>query len=145
MMHFSRANVRNILFIYYGHPNMNQWVFLDFATRRAKKVHPEAKIHVLTNLRIRLPGVVTHYDSNLPANYLAKLHIYEVLDEPFIYLDNDVYLQRPFQERHLDYDLPFLLFNVTGLFHYPTPMELPAGLKRYNSGIVYVPSPIEGM
>lgn len=116
--------------------------------KQIRILYPKTKIHILTNKKISLQ------DENLTFHYfkehddlLTKYKVLNLIDEPAMYLDLDILLNKKFSENHLDTEFPFNLFRrYKG--NLPAIQKIP-GLSHiknaYNSGIIWVKHPIQNI
>jgi hypothetical protein len=135
----------------YGLARLNDYykdvdLFHNLIIKQIDKLYKDEgyKIHVLTNVDIPSSNkVIYHYSDTLePSNY-AKLRIFGLLNEPAMYLDNDIILLKKFEEKHLVTDNAFNLFQE---YDVALPKGMPSWMleyPHYNSGIVWIPRPNE--
>lgn len=98
-------DIDNFIVMFYQLPDTNAF-FPDYETLnecnrlcyrnmldQLRRLYPRTKVHVITNfsgLKSEL-GVYIHH-ADLEHNFLNKFRIFELLDEPAMYLDLDVVL-----------------------------------------------------
>lgn len=121
---------------------------LAHAVTSLRTHHPQSTIHLLTNADAPADlGLVVHHRPDLPKNNLSKLEVFRLLDRPFMYMDIDVQVNRPFTDDHAVClgDSPFSMFSYTSKrmdYSQLTPFSLPFRVApRYNSGVMYVKWP----
>jgi hypothetical protein len=133
LIDYKHAYQSDNLINYYHHHDK----FFLLAVRQIKKIYHDAVIHVITNRPQKKDGLLYHYFPNLENNNYAKLHIFDLLDEPALYMDTDVLLLKRFE------NLPDVeCFNL--FQEYKNSMFLPEhmqGYTHYNTGIVWIPQP----
>lgn len=138
-MNFILVNYQNRydktkLIQYYENNNL----FHKIIIKQINKFHPNSNIHIVTDVKTKDKGnLFYHYIENLEKNNYAKLNVLDLLDEPSIYLDNDIILNKPF-------NLP-ITDNSFNLFQeYKDYSKLPENMrlyKHYNTGIVQINKP----
>ena len=74
--------------------------FLNISIKMLSHFYPDSTIHILTNdsLKSSSKNVCIHIKSDLPRNHLAKFKIYNLINEPAMYMDTDILINRPFPE-----------------------------------------------
>jgi hypothetical protein len=165
-MLYVTPKIKNFLILDYSvHPKDDGWIrmrrdrFPDsdriaqlsfgFAVRQLKRFYPQSFIHVLTNKpQSNSRNIVYHLDVEYSFPF-CKLVIYRLLDEPFMYIDTDIILHRPFTHRHLETQNSFNLFttlhgHTNWLAELIRPFPRPV-TSRYNSGLIWVAQPDPGL
>lgn len=107
--------------------------------RQIRNLYPDASIHVITDTQRKEDGVTWHYIPDLEKNNYAKLHVFSLLNEPAIYIDNDIILVRRFATEELPSQSPFNLYQTYKDVSRLTP-EMQK-YKHYNTGIIYIAKP----
>lgn len=118
---------------YYKHSDR----FFLLAVRQIKKIYPEAVIHVITDQPIKSNDFIYHYIEGLEKNNYAKLHIFDLLDAPTLYMDTDILLLKRFE--NLPNEECFHLFQ-----EYQEMTSLPKSMQKYphyNTGVIWIPKP----
>jgi hypothetical protein len=114
--------------------------FLFFAQiNRIRQLYPSSKIHVISNLPLEETGFILH-ETNMPDNWTSKFQIYSLLKEPAMYLDGDVVLLRPFENKHLETKERFNCYTEMTYNYIPRITNVPNG-KTYNAGVIWIPRP----
>lgn len=130
--------------------NMNDWdhvqeLLFKQQIKQLKKIYPNCSIHVITNN----PEIKSYKNINVHliecnSNHLCKLFAYGLLKEPSMYIDNDIIINKKFEEKHLPFENPFnfymksMPYNVQDL----SPKKLPVLMDHhYNGGIIWIPKP----
>lgn len=121
---------------------------LHMMYRQLDIFYPNAKIHIVTNEH-NLPKndrVIFHYFSDLNG-LMSKFKIFNLIEEPAMYLDLDVLLTRQFEDKHLETEFPFNVFrkykgNIPAIQGIPGLQDV---VRAYNTGIVWVKEPNEKM
>lgn len=74
--------------------------FLNISVKMLSHFYPESTIHILTNdaLKSSSKNVCVHIKSDLPRNHLSKFKIYNLINEPAMYMDTDILINRQFPE-----------------------------------------------
>ncbi len=118
--------------------------FLDISIQRISKLYPKSKIHILTNEKIVFNEneyeIFQHVNKDLPRNHLAKLKIYSLLNEPCMYMDSDILLNRQFSEDDLRCSSRFKLFRGSLMPRIANYLHLD-NFKLHNAGIVWIKEP----
>lgn len=117
--------------------------FLLLSLNRIVELYPESKIHILTNQRISISKkarIYQHVVEDLPRNHLAKFMIYNLLDEPCMYLDTDIILNRRFNEEDLQCEGKFNMFRSYHLKRLADYLGIDDFIA-YNAGIVWIKEP----
>ena len=115
----------------------------DRSVTRIQKLYPKAHIHVLTNEEGCNTDMITYHHMGFVSNHICKFQIYGLLTEPAMYVDCDVMIIRPFEERHLA-GAPFNCFTADGGVDLQqfTPKKLPIKtVTFYNAGLIWIPGP----
>lgn len=109
------------------------------------KFHPNAKIHVITNTRSETCGnTIYHHVPDLPLDNRAKFLVFGLLDEPAMYVDDDLLFHRPFAEAHTPNGSPFNCYKVWERMSFQAVSKVELKIKegdRYNNGVVWIPKP----
>jgi hypothetical protein len=117
----------------------------DLTVKQLTAIHPDANIHVLTNSRHDDFGKVKfHLDENLPRDNRAKFRIFGLIDEPAMYVDDDIIFYRPFAEEHMPKEVPFTHFQPWEWLNFQEIASQPLAVKegwRYNGGIIWINKP----
>lgn len=137
-MNFILVNYKNDYCIkkladYYTHSDK----FFLLSIRQIKKIYPDAVIHVIADRLMKSNDFICHYIENLEKNNYAKLNIFDLLDEPALYIDTDVLLIKRFE--NLPNEECFYLFQ-----EYQELSLLPKFMQKYthyNTGVVWIPKP----
>ena len=141
----------NFILVYfktvYGLDRLNDYykdvdLYHDLMIEQIGRVYDDYKIHVITNVdRPSTNRVIYHYSDMVePSNY-AKLRMFGLLDEPAMYMDNDIILMRKFEDKHLKTDNAFNMFQE---YDVALPKGMPPWMleyPHYNSGVVWIPKP----
>jgi len=112
--------------------------------KRIRQLYNESKIHIITDsLEVAIDGVYWHYMPEIEKNNYAKLFIFGLLNEPAVYLDNDVILLRRFKKEELPLDSPFNLYTQYKEEDKKRVLEHGLGVNynHYNTGVVWIPNP----
>lgn len=113
----------------------------EIIIKRLKKLYPECKIHVITDKK-NLHNVESYIFPNLPRNNFAKLYIFGLLNEPAIYIDNDILLIKKFLPDDLKTENAFNLFAEYRNADYKSLSKfIKLKYKHYNTGVVFVNKP----
>lgn len=116
---------------------------LTFMIEQIKSLYPESKINLMTNTDLSPEGCVIH-KMNIASNHTAKLEIYSLLDEPAMYLDCDIIMQRRFNEKELSCEGNFKLYSLSKQIDLSGFASQPIESKKYNvynAGVVWIPKP----
>jgi len=117
----------------------NTDAFHELMLRQIDNLYEDYEIHVITNQRRKSTNRVRyHYFENLEKNLYAKLQVFGLLDEPAMYLDNDILLVRKFENKHLVGD-PFNLYQIYDLI--PLLPEHMQSYTHYNTGVMWISKP----
>ena len=118
--------------------------FLNLCLKRIFDLYPNSKVHILTNkkiaIRSSLRNVYQHIDSDLPRNHLAKLKLYNTIDEPCLYMDTDIVLHRRFLESELHCPGQFKMFQSYRMEKLAAYLDL-SDFLAYNAGMIYIKEP----
>jgi hypothetical protein len=125
--------------------NKNQQFMFDTMVEQLNFFYPLAKIHVLTNEKHEdFNNLIWHYHPELESNHNSKLLLYGLLDEPAMYIDNDILINKPFKKKHLATESPFNLYRLSTA----RPLQSLARKKldvksdkQYNCGMIWIPRP----
>lgn len=139
LVHFKTTYTQPKLVDYYKDLDQMHTLMIDQLT----SFYPDCKIHVVTNEhKQNTANVIYHYrDTN--TNY-AKLHMFGLLDEPAMYLDSDIILLRPWEEKHLQAEGNFNLyqkFDVGLPEGFPEQYKFMYDYPHHNSGMIWIPRP----
>lgn len=119
-------------------------LFHDLMIEQIQRLYNDCKIHVITNVDKKSTNkVIYHYSDLVEASNYAKLRMFGLLNEPAMYLDNDIILNRKFEERYLITDNAFNMYQE---YDVPLPKGMPDWMfnyPHYNSGIIWIPKPDE--
>lgn len=109
---------------------------------RIKKLYPQSKIHLITNIKdyIGVDFDFLHF-FNSSSNHLIKFEIYGLLDEESIYLDADVLVKRIFFEEELETKFDFKFFNLSNHIKIDQISNYQNRSSVYNAGVVYIKVP----
>lgn len=110
-------------------------------------LYPKCTIHVITNEHKENTANVVYHYRETNTNY-AKLHMFSLLDEPAMYVDCDIILLRPWEEKHLQAEGAFTLyqpFDVGLPKGFPEQYEFMYQYQHYNSGMIWIPRPDKAM
>jgi hypothetical protein len=117
------------------------WKFYDLMIKQLNRVYEKPRIHVLTNRKLEpKPNVIYHIDEGIEQSNYAKLYVFGLLDEPAMYIDNDILINRPFEAKHMP-DVPFNIFQP---YHSQNQHSLPERMRCYphfNTGIIWIGQP----
>lgn len=108
--------------------------------KQIRSLYPHANIHLITNRPRPSPDIISHIQPDLEPNNYAKLRIFDLIDEPAMYLDNDILLVRPFDQDHL-LGRPFNLYQKYSPENMSRLPEGQRGYPHFNTGIVWVSEP----
>ena len=136
-----------------GNIDMVAWADIHFRLLRQqiaqiRSMYPRAKIHLITS-ELNVPSnVICHWSPASPKNHICKLAIYDLLDEPAMYIDSDILLLRPFEEQHLTTTNSFNTYrsHSTYDFRKVASKELPFHIPcQPNAGMVWIPKPSKAL
>lgn len=104
--------------------------------------YPKAFIHVLTNQNINKQKNLIVYKKELENNHCCKFLIYDLLDEPAMYLDCDVIIKRTFNQSEIETTYPVKFFRKSGECDFSKlSHKINKTLEIYNAGIVWIAQP----
>lgn len=130
--------------------NMADWdnvqeILFKQQIKQLNKFYPNCNIHVITNnSNLKSNNNFTAHLVDWKSSHLCKLFAYGLLKEPAMYMDNDILMNRKFEEKHLPIDNPFnfymksLIYDVQKLSSEKLPVEMD---HHFNGGIIWIPNP----
>jgi hypothetical protein len=127
------ADIKDFILLEWNH-DLFQIRMRNNMVRQLRHYHPNASIHLLTNQRRQEEGVIVHYKPHLHRGHLSKFRVFSLLDRPAMYLDCDIILTRPFEQKHIKTNNPFFLY-----YWYPWPPFY--HYKHYNGGMIWIQRP----
>ena len=121
-------------------------VYFNHWVENVKSFYPDAKLYAITNKKELAHGVIPIYSEWPKPFMLNKFKLFNALPEPFMYLDCDVVLKRPFEKRHLVEDKPFNCFAATTNINLNLMIGQNLGEKfscvpKINAGVIWVSKP----
>jgi hypothetical protein len=123
----------------------SQEVLFEIMKRQLWHFHPNAHIHVLTNIKdCKNESNLTFHYRDFKSNHICKFLLYNLIPEPAIYLDCDIVLFSEFNKYHLETKERFNLFSVSRhldlqrISRTSLPVEVNTLL---NAGVIYIKSP----
>lgn len=134
----------------YSCMNMEEWdnVQEDLYQQQIKqlnKIYHGCTIHVLTNDALRIDqNVIIHCFPELESNHVSKLKVYGLIDEPAMYLDNDIIINRRWNDDQLPMQNPINLYiqsknyDIQALASKSLPIKI---TYHYNAGVIWIPKP----
>ena len=138
-----------------GNMDMQKWhevqeMLYKQQIKQLKYLYPKATIHVLTNdeKRLKEKDVTVHYKKDMPSCHLAKLNVYGLIDEPAMYIDNDIIIVRKWNQKELETDAPFNLYrkNSQEELQKWAKEKLPVdGNGYFNAGIIWIKKPSKSL
>jgi hypothetical protein len=108
-----------------------------------RRFYPKTRIHVLTNMEDQPVSDLIYHKKNFWPDHTCKFLLYNLLDRPAMYIDTDILLLKPFQEKHMA-GRPFncfaisLLENLQEMSSKPLPVPVNA---IYNAGLMWIAEP----
>lgn len=140
-------DVRNV----YGDMDMNKWdcVQEDLYKQQIKQIksfYPKANIHVLTNDEKRLneKDIIVHFKKDMPSSHISKLLVYGLLDEPAMYIDNDIIICRKWNDQELETENPFNFYIQSGKYNIQAiakeKLHVPLD-NHWNAGVIWIKKP----
>jgi hypothetical protein len=114
---------------------------LNLSCSRIKELYPKSEIHLISNQKTELP-VTHHIFENMEKQHTTKLLMYGLLNEPAMYIDNDVLLVRPFNINHLEVESPINPYNLNyrKIFTHKS-----IQYQYYSASVVYIKNPCKIM
>jgi len=134
----------------YASMNMQEWDDVQESLyqqqiKQLKTIYPKCVIHLLTNDISRVdPNVVIHCFPNLNSNHVSKLKVYGLISEPAMYLDNDIIINRKWNNEQLPTQNPMNMYvrspdyDIQALASKNLPIQIN---HHYNAGIIWIPKP----
>lgn len=123
----------------------SQEVLFEIMKRQLWHFHPNAHIHILTNKKNQKDeSNLTHHYRDFESNHTCKFLLYNLIQEPAIYVDCDIVLLSGFNEDYLDTRERFNLFSVSRYLdlQHISRTTLPVNVsKLLNAGVIYIKSP----
>lgn len=107
--------------------------------------YPRAHIHVLTNETLPSQAGISYYRFDEEwTNHICKFRLYSLLNEPAMYVDLDIVLNKPFPRMDRFKEYAFYCFNLSygeNIQQYSA-KPLPSNPEvTYNSGVVWIAKP----
>lgn len=131
-------------------PSLDKWnelqdIIFETAISRLHLFYPDSTIHIITNETNKKNSdkIIFHQD-DVPTNWSTKLLVYGLLDVPAMYLDTDILLLKPFEEKHLRTAAPFNLYEMTSLRNLQmlSKKKLEFTCKgQFNCGMIWISRP----
>lgn len=110
--------------------------------KQIKYHYPHSFIHVITNEDICKEFNVIIHKKDIKNNHCSKFLIYNLLDEPAMYLDCDIILTRRFTSSELDTIYPIKFFRKNGKYDFSKlSYSFKENIDAYNAGVVWVKNP----
>jgi hypothetical protein len=130
----------------YNYHRLVQERLFDFMVDQLQRIYPRSYIHVITDKPIARGKMLISHCLSFPHNYLNKFLVWDLLDEPSMYLDTDIILHYPFLRHHIITENSFNLYNYFDQNIQEgsrIPFVRPV-LKHYNCGIIWIAKPSKG-
>lgn len=158
------ADIRNFILVYYKRWNLNLPPFAktpagwspdklsieqEFCYKamlaQLKKMYPLATVHVITDEKFEDRGqVVCHHFPDMPKNHNCKFEAFGLLDEPAMFLDNDLVIVRPWEQKHIECAGPINFYRrdtrMIPLAQVADDVPFPE-FQRHVGGITYIKNP----
>jgi hypothetical protein len=80
--------------------------------KRIKHLYPKSTIHVISNVNKFIDDSEWYHRENISLDYTNKFQIYGLINEPAIYIDNDIMLLKKFTDLQLDVDVEINPYQV---------------------------------
>lgn len=134
----------------YAKMNMDEWDevqenLLKQQIQQIKNFYPKCNIHLITNDKSRIDSsLIIHYFPEMQSNHVSKLKIYGLINEPAMYLDNDIIINKRWNEEQLFTKNEMNLYGISKSYDVQSLAcdKLPAQMNQhYQGGVIWIKSP----
>lgn len=113
---------------------------IELSKSRIRELYPKSEIHLIVDKKYNFEGVTEHVFEDMSPEHTSKLLMYNLLDEPAMYMDSDVLLVKPFDKSHIEVESPINPYNLN---HRKVFDWNGQKYPYYSASVVYVSQPSE--
>jgi len=137
----TRDSVDRLAELLYKNLDVNRFDYVEkyfkITTSSIRSLYPNSNIHIISNAKNKIKSkFIWHYKKDLLLNNLAKFEIFDIINEPFMYLDLDVWILKKFTEEQIECEGPFRLYKK-----YSPPPSIEFDYEHYNTGVMWIKTP----